>query len=162
MAPPPAVAHVLLQYDRDGAAGSYYGAQTIMVLSNVSTGAVKSNNFVHVLRPDGSPMPGEVLTGTDGADSLTGWLYNDTMDGGTGNDILSGGYGDDVLRGGDGNVLDSLVGFDTVADFVSGTDHLRISQAGIALGNVDDRERGQSDRAADGAYMVGQTVMPLS
>jgi Ca2+-binding RTX toxin-like protein len=112
-------ADVLLQYDRDGAAGSYYGAQTIMTLSNVSAGALTSNNFVHGLRPDGSPMPGEVLTGTDGADSLTGWLYNDTLDGGAGNDTLSGGYGDDVLHGGDGNDLlkgdvgnDSLYGGD--------------------------------------------------
>ena len=96
-------AAVLLQYDRDGAAGSYYGAQTIMTLSNVSVGALTANNFVHDLRPDGSPMPGKLLTGTDGRDSLTGWLYNDTLDGGAGDDTLSGGEGADLLRGGAGN-----------------------------------------------------------
>jgi len=97
---------VLVQYDPDGAAGANDTPHTVLTLANIQVGSLTADNFLHGLRPDGSPMSGQVLTGTDGADNLAGWIYNDTLDGGAGADTLSGGAGDDVLRGGAGN--DSL------------------------------------------------------
>ncbi|MBV8685468.1 MAG: hypothetical protein JO238_02135, partial [Alphaproteobacteria bacterium] len=57
---------------------------------------------------DGSPLPGLVLTGGAGVDTLRGGLGPDTIDGLGGDDALYGGYGADLLRGGDGK--DSLTG----------------------------------------------------
>jgi Ca2+-binding RTX toxin-like protein len=78
--------------------------------------------------------------GNELANNITGGIGADVLSGAAGDDVLTGGAGADRLVGGIGAdtfVLDSLVGFDTIADFVSGTDHLRIGQAGIALGNGD-------------------------
>ena len=62
----------------------------------------------------GNPNPpdpnnnGELITGTNGKDSLVGGVGNDTIDGGNGEDTLFGGAGNDELFGGRGK--DSLVG----------------------------------------------------
>ena len=70
--------------------------------------------------------------------SFDGKAGNDTLVGGIGNDTLTGGAGADTLTGGGGNntfvyttASDSLVssGIDTITDFVSGTDFLKLSHA---------------------------------
>ena len=43
-----------------------------------------------------------VITGANGADTLSGLDGNDTLNGGNGSDTLAGGLGDDVLNGGGG------------------------------------------------------------
>jgi len=80
-----------------------------------------------------------VLGGT-GNDTLTGGTGDDTINGGGGNDTITGGLGADVLTGGGGSnlfvftsptqSLDSLAVRDTITDFVTGTDHIRISLSG--------------------------------
>jgi Ca2+-binding RTX toxin-like protein len=73
---------------------------------------------------------------TDGRFRIFGGAADDTLIGGTGNDILYGGLGADSLRGNGGadtfayyNPADSSAGaFDTIADFLSGTDKLDLSR----------------------------------
>jgi Ca2+-binding RTX toxin-like protein len=85
----------------------------------------------------------DTLIGGGGADSLSGGSGDDHLFGGAGDDRLDGGSGDDVLRGGAG--ADHLHGgsgadvfayaslsestafaFDTIDDFVAGTDHFAL------------------------------------
>ena len=58
----------------------------------------------------GNNNNGELITGTNGKDTLVGGANNDTIDGGNGKDTLFGGAGNDSLFGGNGK--DSLVGND--------------------------------------------------
>ncbi len=72
------------------------------------------------------------LSGGDGRDHLQGGEGHDTLDGGNHMDTLEGGTGNDLMRGGGG--LDTFVfragdGADTIADFESGTDEVRLDSA---------------------------------
>ena len=76
------------------------------------------------------------LAGLDGSDTLTGGLGNDTLQGGTGTDRLTGGNGNDTLNGGTGadtfvfeTAANLATNYDTLQDFVSGTDKLAFSRA---------------------------------
>ena len=76
------------------------------------------------------------LAGLDGNDTLSGGLGNDTLLGGIGTDRLTGGNGNDTLNGGAGadtfvfeTAANASTNFDTVQDFVSGTDKLAFSRA---------------------------------
>ena len=77
------------------------------------------------------------ITGNDGANSLTGTVFNDTIVGNAGNDTITGGVGSDNLSGDDGSDT-FIVG--AVADFTftetvngganaSGVDTLRLNDA---------------------------------
>jgi Ca2+-binding RTX toxin-like protein len=89
--------------------------------------------------------PGEVITGTEGDDTLTGTEAgdmisglggNDTIDGGDGvddidggdgADTITGGFGDDTIRGGEGNdVITDAFGANTI-DGGGGNDTINIS-----------------------------------
>nr|VFJ59205.1 MAG: Ca2+-binding protein, RTX toxin-related [Candidatus Kentron sp. DK] len=62
----------------------------------------------------GIHVEGEMLIGSEAADTLTGSASDDRMEGGAGNDILTGGDGNDVLRGGAGvDTMDGGAGDDT-------------------------------------------------
>lgn len=68
-----------------------------------------------------------VLTGTDGADSITGFATDDTINGLGGNDTLRGDGGNDIVNGGDGTDLvlggagdDTLNGGNGVNDMLTG------------------------------------------
>lgn len=121
----------LLQWDRDGAAGSAYDWATQLTLTGVLPGEIGVANFADGIRPNGtSSRTGRTITGTSGGDTLTGGFDNDRIygyashagsgfagnydflnggfgndwiDGGSDEDFLSGGFGDDTLIGGDGN-----------------------------------------------------------
>jgi Ca2+-binding RTX toxin-like protein len=82
------------------------------------------------------------FTGTGNAldNRIEGGSGADKLMGGDGNDILIGGLGNDTVSGGSG--LDQFVlrtggGVDTVTDFVSGSDTLRIDVTAAAVGNGD-------------------------
>ena len=104
----------------------------------------------------------EYVLGSAFDDTITGSKVANAMKGGDGNDVLNGGAGDDLLFGGNGN--DTLTGgtgadgfvfntpnegADTITDFVSGSDWLRIAASafggGLAAGQqptlvtVEDR-----------------------
>jgi len=79
---------------------------------------------------NGNALDNEIRGG-NGADKLLGGLGGDTLFGGLGNDTLTGGDGSDhfVIAG---------VGIDTLVDFVSGSDTLKLDVTGLAkLGNGD-------------------------
>jgi Ca2+-binding RTX toxin-like protein len=118
-------ADTVLQWRSSG--GADLGYLEVLRLQGIDKADVTSDNFVHNLPPDGSPVAAILVNGTDGNDeltanatstgivfsnhlsggagddSLTGGAANDTLEGGTGNDTLSGGWGSNVLDGGDGN-----------------------------------------------------------
>lgn len=71
----------------------------------------------------------DALNGGNGNDTLTGNAGNDTLTGGAGNDNLTGGNGLDVFAFGLSNE-----GIDTIADFLSGSDRIRVSASGFGGG----------------------------
>ena len=97
----------VLQHDEDGTAGTAHDWHTAIVLRGVDASILTTEDFLGI-SPDGAPVAGRDIVGTDLADELSGWLGNDTLRGGLGNDILDGGAGADLLLGGDGD--DSLRG----------------------------------------------------
>lgn len=72
-----------------------------------------------------------ILRGGVGADVLSGGDGNDVLFGGAGNDRLTGGAGVDTF------VLNTSTGNDTLLDFVSGTDRLKLDLTAMAIGNRD-------------------------
>ncbi|MDM5177063.1 calcium-binding protein [Massilia sp. DJPM01] len=109
-------ADTVLRYDNDGAAGTDYTLIDIMTLRNVSATSLTKANFVQGYDP-AAAFFGRVLTGTAGADSISGDARaehfiglggSDTLLGGAGDDLVEGGDDGDLLQGGSGN--DSIFG----------------------------------------------------
>jgi Ca2+-binding RTX toxin-like protein len=67
-----------------------------------------------------------ILIGNSGVNTLTGNAGNDTLNGGLGNDILSGGAGNDIFVF--DSVLNATTNKDTISDFVSGQDQIRLDR----------------------------------
>ena len=74
------------------------------------------------------------LYGEDGNDKLYGGFGVDLLKGGNGDDELIGGFGDDTYIGGTGrdiftsvSLYSNIPGYDTIQDFVRGTDDIRIA-----------------------------------
>ncbi len=88
---------------------------------------------------------GNVLTGTDGHDTLLGGTGGDTLNAGAGNDVLIGGDGNDILNAGDGNdlliggsgndQLDGGSGIDT-ASYAGASSGVTVSLANLAAQNT--------------------------
>jgi Ca2+-binding RTX toxin-like protein len=80
------------------------------------------------------------LTGTAALNG-TGNTLNNLMVGNSGNNVLDGGAGADTLKGGAGAdtfVLGTVAGgADSIVDFVSATDHLKLADGALAIGNGD-------------------------
>jgi VCBS repeat-containing protein len=97
-----------------------------------------SDNIIHGNNGD------NVINGLDGNDILLGAGGNDGLNGGNGDDFLDGGPGNDTLTGGDGadrfafEYAGTANGFDTVTDYVHGTDSIWFNGAdyGIAVGGT--------------------------
>jgi serralysin len=99
-------ADAILQLDRDGPSGAA-GFVPFLTFKDVQA-ADLTTRVLGGFPPDGSPVPGNTIVGTPGADSLNGGPGGDLIQGLGGNDTLFGNNGDDRLEGGDGN--DSLIG----------------------------------------------------
>jgi Ca2+-binding RTX toxin-like protein len=120
----------LVQMDWD-AAGTRSGFVTLLILKNVSAATFDASNF------DGfDPQAPLLVTGTAGADTLSGTTGRDQVDGGGGNDVLrlyQGG--DDIANGGDGDDVflfgAAMDGLDAV-DGGAGTDQIAL-QGGVAF-----------------------------
>ncbi|OBZ95939.1 hypothetical protein ADU59_05955 [Pararhizobium polonicum] len=122
----------------------YYGYDHVVQLTKVLPGKLTSGDFIY------DTQTFKDLVGTNGSDRLFGSRTTDTLDGGAGNDQLFGGSGDDILIGGAGsNVLYGQAGadtfksieraahytsesYDTIGDFVVGTDKIDVSAFGIS------------------------------
>jgi Ca2+-binding RTX toxin-like protein len=88
----------------------------------------------------------ESVVGSNFADTLTGSTLANFIDGAQGADMLAGGAGADNF------VFNNLLGSDTITDFVSGSDKLRIGQAGIAVGDGDTVVEGAVTLAGPGGF----------
>ncbi|HEU4852560.1 MAG TPA: DUF4214 domain-containing protein [Telluria sp.] len=107
-------ADLLLQYDRDGAAGTEYQFRTVVRLHGVDLDDITGDNLTRGLRIDGTTA-GVVIEGTAGDDTLNGQLWNDRISGKGGNDRIDGETGDDWIDGGDGDdTLEGGAGSDSV------------------------------------------------
>ncbi|MBO9622630.1 MAG: M10 family metallopeptidase C-terminal domain-containing protein [Sphingomonas sp.] len=130
---------LLLQVDRDGAAGAANGLVTIFAIANGYTGGFTAYNF------DGF-IGDLVLTGFDTDETITGATGNDTLSGAGGNDVLIGLAGNDTLDGGNGD--DTLFGG-------AGDDTL-IGGAGIDTASYADATAGVTvNLALTGAQATG-------
>ncbi|WP_334406816.1 VCBS domain-containing protein [Bradyrhizobium sp. AZCC 2289] len=80
----------------------------------------------------------DTIKGNGGDDTIYGGSGSDTINGNNGNDTIIGGFGADLLTGSNGNdrfvylsVADSHAGqFDTITDFVSGSDKIDLTALG--------------------------------
>ena len=108
---------------------------------------------------------GDRLTGNAGNNALDGGAGNDTASGGGGRDTLTGGAGNDRLSGGAGNdvfVLASASGSDTISDFTSGADKLRIVQSALRVGDGDARVENAVVRAGPGGFSANAEVVIIT
>ncbi|MBN8487026.1 MAG: hypothetical protein J0M20_04730 [Burkholderiales bacterium] len=113
----------------------------------------------------------DTLLGGNGDDSLLGDADNDSLSGGdgidnlqggTGNDTLASGAGSDQLNGGTGLdqfIADSLLGSDTIADFVSGSDLFVVSQAAIPVGDGDLLMEGATTINSPGGFATSAELV---
>jgi Ca2+-binding RTX toxin-like protein len=104
------------------------GGDWIVFESGASNLASTNANGSAALNGGGNSL-NKLITGYDAANGLSGGSGNDTMDGSTGNDSLAGGNGNDVF------VLNSTAGSDTLSEFVSGADDVRISMSALRVGD---------------------------
>jgi Ca2+-binding RTX toxin-like protein len=82
----------------------------------------------------------DVIVGDDGANQFVGNGGSDNLSGGNGSDTLDGGKSKDILAGGSG--ADAFVfvttqgGVDTIADFTSGQDQIRLEGSSFGYGTA--------------------------
>jgi len=92
------------------------GSDTLFGFANLS-----GSNFNDTLSGDAFS---NVLNGGGGLDTLSGGAGNDVLAGGLGNDLLIGGAGSDIFHF--NTALNAATNLDTIADFVSGADKVRV------------------------------------
>lgn len=124
---------VLLQFDRDGAAGTAFNPVTLIQFTNADATAFTAANLGGY-SPSGDPVRGATIDGGAGSDNLTGTVGDDVItglggfdqiDGSAGNDVIDGGADSDSIQGGFGNdVIDGGDGDDFISDD-GGSDILR-------------------------------------
>ncbi|MES2899717.1 MAG: DUF4214 domain-containing protein [Pseudomonadota bacterium] len=161
----------VLQFDRDGAAGSAYGFATVLTLQGVAMNSLTDLNFAGVFRLSGDAtgvtaegsVADDILDGSTLDDTLIGHAGNDTLYGYTGQDKLEGGLGGDRLFGGshddslfggaDDDMLDGEYGNDRL-DGGDGNDRLHESAGDNTLlggaGNDNLESSGQGRNLLDG------------
>jgi uncharacterized delta-60 repeat protein len=131
---------------------SYTLAANVENLALTGTAALNGagNGLANTLQGNGAANR---LNGGAGADILKGWAGNDTLNGGAGADTLHGGAGNDIF------VFNSKAGADTVADFMSGTDKLKFSQAALPVGDSDTVLEDAMSLAGSGGFTVGAELV---
>jgi Ca2+-binding RTX toxin-like protein len=156
-----------------GAAGA-----NLLVFAGTTSGKTATggatDDVIQDLSANGNTLIGgggaDLLEAGSGADAADGGSGNDTIDGGGGNDTIIGGIGADTLTGGIGGdvfsytspsqSLDALASRDTITDFVTGTDQLKISLSGAqvdasSFASVVNYNAGQATLAGGGVVGDG-------
>lgn len=116
----------ILQFDRDGSAGSAHGFVNQVILSNHGSTAIGTlqGRVGLYASSSGGTVGNDTLNGTTGDDAaIRSYGGNDVVNGLGGNDFIEGGNGLDQLNGGDGNdvIVGDLIGANTgMADQLSG------------------------------------------
>ena len=114
--------------------GSSVGGDSLDFSASVAKVTINATAGANTLK--GSATIGSTINGGSGVDTITGGAGVDTINGGAGNDVITAGAGKDVMTGGTGSdtfafaVGDSsaAVGdFDTITDFLAGTDKLQFT-----------------------------------
>lgn len=118
---------------------------TLEDLTLTGSGAIRGsgNSLANLLTGNGAA---NLLGGSGGNDTLNGAAGNDTLYGGSGADRITCGTGSDVV------VLDSRSSSDTVLDFVSGADDLRLRMGTLAIGDSDLAVEGATTRGSAGGF----------
>lgn len=117
---------VRIDIDRDGAAGTSFGFQTITILEGVNAAQLTGYNF-DGYTSDGA-IVGRTINGSATDDDIRGSMGADVIVGGNGDDVIEGRGGNDILYGGVGNDwIDGDGGNDWVSagagdDTISGSD----------------------------------------
>jgi hypothetical protein len=120
---------------------------------NVETiNGLGGNDIIDLTSPDYS-LAGQIITinGGSGNDVIWGSDTTETLIGGDGNDILFGGSGNDTLTGGSGAdtfEFTRTAGSDTITDFQSGSDSIKIYSDDTF--NVSKTDSTTADYSIDG------------
>lgn len=127
-----------------------YAAASGAVTANLATGAALGGGGNDTL------ISIENLIGSAFGDTLIGSATANVLNGGAGADTLTGGAGADAF------VLDSRDSIDTVTDFVSSADKIRISQSGISVGNGNLVVDGAQSVTGPSGFSVGAELVIVS
>ena len=105
--------------------GGTSGIENLTALSTLVDGTLTGSDFGNRIAGNAS---NNTLLGMGGDDNLYGYDGNDNLNGGAGRDTLIGGTGADTFTfvGNESPSAVSPLGFDTISDFVSGTDTIDI------------------------------------
>jgi serralysin len=121
-----------------------------------------SDSLANIENVTGSSLA-DKLTGDASRNVLSGGLGDDAMNGGDGDDGLIGGAGNDTLKGGagaDSFAFTTALGggnVDTVADFVSGTDHIELAKSiftALGVGTLSSTAFAQAMAATTAAQHI--------
>ena len=104
---------------------TYNEGKTAVTLTSNFTGTLNESDYVSTTRTiDATQVKGSV--------KIYGNSLSNNITGGKGADTLSGGKGNDTLTGGDGNdIFVHSYGRDIVADYVAGTDKIKIEDGEV-------------------------------
>jgi hypothetical protein len=146
------------------------GNDTITISASVGALAINAGDGADTVNASAATHA-MTLSGGLGDDALTGGSANDVLTGGDGNDVLTGSAGVDSLTGGVGNDVFAFTSgthsndtaADTITDFATGTDKIRISITGsdidassfASVANYNAGETSLSGKAGDGFYSSG-------
>jgi Ca2+-binding RTX toxin-like protein len=112
----------------------------------------------------GSEVENLSLSGSSNLNG-TGNSLTNVLVGNTGKNTLNGGSGSDTLTGGseaDTFVIASVSGSDTLTDFDSGLDKLRVSQGSVKVGDGDTSLEGAVKLAGPGGFSAAAELVILS
>ncbi len=107
--------------------GADMGIENLTALGTLVNGSLRGNDLANRISGNSS---NDTISGFGGDDVLLGNVGNDRLTGGAGKDTLTGGAGFDTfaMSSSDSPASTSMLGFDTITDFTSGTDFIDLDE----------------------------------